>query len=157
MTKRELWLYHYLNQENPTTYLKAGPSARAAGYECSDDNSFYPIGCANKRHYMKQIEEWLVQEGLSTNTLKLKLLELMGAKTTRYFTHMGVVTDSRDVKALDIQARALNMALKVNGSYAPEKQEISGPGGGPIATASITTEMSPKEAASLYQRLIKGD
>lgn len=156
-TKREIWLQHYLNKDNKDTYFKAGPSARAAGYQCSDETGFYAIGSMNKKHWEERIQKWLNDEGLGEIALKSKLLKLLDAKKTMFFTHMGEVTDQRTVDALDTQIKALHMALKAKGEYAPEKRELSGPGGGPIATASITSEMSPKEAATLYQRMIKGE
>jgi hypothetical protein len=44
--KLDLWLFHYLN-ENSSTLLNAAASVRAAGYNCSTDESVRSIGYEN--------------------------------------------------------------------------------------------------------------
>jgi hypothetical protein len=156
-TKRAKWLTFYLDPENKATFFNGTESARQAGYQCESDSSYSAIGSMNKKYWTEQIEIWLTEEGLSRTKLKHKLLSLLDAKETKFFAHMGEVVEEKDVDALGIQIRALDMALKVKGEYAPEKKEITGPNGGPIVTASIQSEMPAKEAAKIYQRLLKGE
>ena len=84
------------------------------------------MGETNYRKFTKEIATWLDEVGLSENALKTKLLNLLDAKETKFFADKGIVTDQRDVEALGIQQRALDMAFKVKGAYAPEKVEHTG-------------------------------
>lgn len=122
-SKREIWLGHYLDQGNPDTYLNAAESARAAGYKCAKEN-FKKIGYINRRECEKQITDWLDDAGLSESALKLKLVSLLEAKETKFFQKDGLVKTTVEVENLAIQQKALDMALKMKGLYAPEKKKI---------------------------------
>jgi len=77
-------------------------SARVGG--CNLLKKLYPI-----------IKQWLEDEGLTENRLKFKLLRLLDAKETKFFAHEGKVTDKREVEALGIQVKALELAMKTKG------------------------------------------
>lgn len=159
ISKRIIWLKFFLDQDNKDTFLNGTESARAAGYKAATDSTLAGIGSNNFKALKKKIDIWLEEEGLSDTALKMKLLNLLEAKETKFFAHQGCVTDEREVEALEVQRRSLDMAFKIKGSYAPEKREHSGPNGAPIQTEErlITAEMSAKEAADLYAAMIKGD
>ena len=131
-SKRLVWLKHYLNESNPLTFLNNTEAAKTAGYKAKSEESFRSIGSANFTKLAGEIGKWLDEHGLSENALKLKLIELIEAKETKFFAHDGKVTDQRDVKAYGIQRQALDMAFKVQGSYAAEKHEVSGQDGAPL-------------------------
>lgn len=158
VSKRKIWLSYFLDPTNKRTFLHQTESARAAGYNYTSENSLSGIGSMSFKRCKAEIEEWLDEAGLSEAALKLKLLSLLDAKETKFFAHAGIVEDSREVEAIETQRKALDMAFRVKGSYAPEKREHAGPGGGPIKTenATITGDMSEKEAAEIYARLVKG-
>lgn len=124
ITKRQIWLAHYLNNDNPSTFLNGGASVRAAGYKCNNPDNEYNVASQNYRLLQKKIELWLDEKGLSEGKLKEKLLYLLNAKETKFFQAEGKVTDTREVEALEVQRRALDMALKVKGLYAPERHTL---------------------------------
>ncbi len=60
------------------------------------------------------------QLGLSVQILIDKHLRRhLNAKRTHYFQKDGKVKDSRKTEALEIQSKALDMAFRLHGSYAP--------------------------------------
>jgi hypothetical protein len=131
--KLALWLRYYTDESNPETFLNQTKSAIYAGYKAKSENSFASIGLQNFRKLQKYINKWLDELGLSETRLKEKTLSLMSAQDTKLFRK-----DNEDgsleivehqIPALEIQRRALDMALKVKGLYAAQKTELTGPGG----------------------------
>lgn len=59
-----VWLRAYLDEGAPT-FLNATASARRAGYNAKDVNSFKAIGHTNRRKYGPKIAEWLDRHGFS--------------------------------------------------------------------------------------------
>jgi hypothetical protein len=57
------------------------------------------------------------EEGLTLKSLANDVHRLRRAKEKKFFTFMGSITDEREVDALDIQVKAVDMALKVQGAY----------------------------------------
>ncbi len=129
--KMALWLRAYLD-EGARTFLNKGLSAKAAGYKCKDDACFQSIGCENFRKLRDIIEKWLDENALSEAALKAKMLSLVNAKEIKFFSEKGVVTDQREVEAIETQRKTLDMALKVKGMYAPERHEHTGKDGKPL-------------------------
>lgn len=150
LSKLDLWLKHYLDQDNPATFLNATASSKAAGYRSSNHGiSGQQAARANRR----KILLWMNKEGLSEEQLKKKLLSLFDATDTKLQTLKGRIDEidptlkplavtaqtkltprgdqyeetetlvSIPVKSLEIQRKALDMALKIQGMYAPEKHE----------------------------------
>jgi len=142
-----VWLQAYLNERGPT-FLNATASAIATGYKAKNRHTFRQIGYLNRLKYESRIAEWLDEYGCSEMRLKIKLLELMEAKEIKFFAHEGIVTDQRDVEALGIQVKALDMALKVKGIYAAEKVEHSGA----VATKIELTEADRAMARKLIDQ-----
>ncbi len=131
--KLALWLKHYLNEACSTTFLNKTESAKKAGYNATED-SLRQIGCQNFTKLNDKIEIWLDEQGLSENALKAKLLSLVEAKETKFFSspvknENGIVTDifvkEIEIEAIEIQRRSLDMAMKVKGLYAPERHEVT--------------------------------
>ena len=159
MSKRNVWLSHFLNEATKRTFLNKVESVYAAGYKVTSHDSARNIGYANFKACQDKINKWLEEEGLSETALKLKLLSLLEAKETKFFTHQGEIIEEREVEAIETQRKTLDMAIKVRGLYAAEKRELSGPNGGPITAVNgcITPDTDPKQAALIYARLIKQD
>ncbi|MBI9113273.1 hypothetical protein [Maridesulfovibrio ferrireducens] len=122
VSKLDVWLSHYLDQGSSTTFLQATESAKAAGYKCKDDN-FKKVGYQNKLKCEEKILKWLDEAGLSESALKLKLLSLLDAKEVKIFQYEGGIVESDEFNSLGIQIKALDMALKMKGLYAPEKRD----------------------------------
>ena len=116
-TKKEIWLKHFLDDENQLTFLNKVQSVKAAKYKCNGEPSCASMGHENFKYHEKRINQWLEEEGLSENRLKIKLLSLLEAKETKFFQHEGMVTDEREVAAIETQRRTLDMAIKVRGLY----------------------------------------
>jgi len=153
VTKRDLWLKYYLDDSNPSTFLNKTESARAAGYKTKNDEYLRHIGCQNSTKLAEKINNWLDEAGLSESALKLKLISLLEGKETRFQTLKGKIgqlkpgveiiaetsqeklnnkgdayteTESLigiEVENLELQRRSLDMAFKVQGSYAAEKHD----------------------------------
>ena len=155
-SKRNIWLGHYLNQDNPNTFLNGVASVDAAGYKCKPENRS-SVAYQNYTLLQSKIEKWLDEVGLSEGKLKGKLQSLVGAKKTvfqkikgavnpedlppgyRLITTTGVTIENDkgepifsdgdslieiEVESLGIQTKALDMALKVKGLYAPDVVKV---------------------------------
>lgn len=120
--KQRLWLAAYFDRGSDT-FMHATNSARAAGYSGKNEANYAEVGYRNKKALQPQINEWLDEEGLSDNALKLKLVELLDAKETKFFSHEGLVVEEREITAWGTQTKALDMAMKMKGMYSPEKHE----------------------------------
>lgn len=144
-SKREKWLMHFLDAGS-ATFLNRTESAREAGYKCKDDN-FKRIGWQNYKYFEPQIVEWLDEAGLSEGALKLKLLQLLDAKEVKVFQYEGQVIKSEEFNSLSTQLKALDMALKVTGMYAPEKREITNKND----FSELSDEQLDKELAQLEE------
>lgn len=127
-----MWLNFYLNSENPDTFFNASASAKASGYRAKTDDSFRSIGHKNYKRLQDQIEKWIDEEGLSEIKLKLLLIEGLQALETKFFAFQGEVVEEKEVIPWHVREKYLELALKVKGMFAPEKKELTGPGGGPI-------------------------
>ena len=60
--------------------------------------------------------------------MKAKTVELLNAKETKFFACQGKVINKEEVEALDVQLKALGLAMKLKGLNAPEKHthEVDG-------------------------------
>lgn len=141
--KRLLWFKHYTDESNPSTFLNKTASAKAAQYKCSTEESFRAVGYENFTKLHSKIEKWIEDVGLSDNRLKTKLLSLLDAKETKIFQKDGEVIETREVEAVEVQRKTLDMALKVKGLYAPKKRELSGKDARPIEYKIITRIPEP--------------
>jgi len=119
------WLFHYLDQGGPG-FMNASESARLAGYKANGDQSFGVIGCENLKKLKPLIEEWMEEEAFSPSALRKKHIGLLNAKTTKFATHEGKITDEREVEDNGTQIKALDMAYRIKGEYAADKVEVVG-------------------------------
>lgn len=180
-TYRQLkWLKYYLDEENKTTFMNSSQAALAAGY-----GQYNNARSANKHRFKPLIQKWMDDYGLSELHLKAKIKNLIGAKETKILKikgavnrkelppHIkilgtsGVIEEDRDgefygsgetvlaveMESLGIQTKNVETACKLYGLNAPEKKIISGDPDNPIMT--INTEMSPEQAAEVYNKMLK--
>ena len=157
--RKQKWLRYFLDETNPETFLHRTNSTKAAGYNCKSDKSFAAVGTNNLKRYKKEIGKWLDEEGLSENALKTKLISLLSITKKEFFAHQGIVIDEREIPDTANQIKALRLATEIKDMKAPQKHEITGPDGQPlqVAQATITPDMSDKEAAAVYANLVKGN
>ena len=113
--KLALWFKYFTDENNLLTFLNKTASAKAAGYKCTTDESFRNVGLQNFTKLDEQISKWTDEVGLSESRLKLKLTDLTEAKETKFFQKDGKVTDQRDVEALGIQIKAVELAGRWKG------------------------------------------
>lgn len=152
-TKRDFWLKAYLDESNPGTFMNKTASAKAAKYRCKSEDSFAQVGCQNFRYFKDIIAKWCDDVGLTKARLQQKIIWLMEAKETKFHTLKGEVGEidpsfrklavtsqtkynprgdeytetevlvSVDVDALNVQRQTTDMALKMQGLYAPEQHD----------------------------------
>ena len=106
VSKLNAWLRAYLDESCSTTFLNKTESARRAGYKCKTEDCLRHLGCRNFIKVSDRINQWFDAAGLSENALKIKLLSLLNAKETKFFSapikdKNGVVTDIF-VKEVDV-------------------------------------------------------
>lgn len=70
------WLFHFLNSDDPVTFLQASASARAAGYAGDGGTA----GWRNLRVLKNYITGWVDAEGLSPDSLRLRLAALVHSR-----------------------------------------------------------------------------
>lgn len=149
ISKLNAWLKAFIDETCPSTFLNKSESARVAGYKTKSEESLRQIGCQNFTKLTDKVEKWLDENGLSDNALKLKLLSLMEARETKFFSapvkdEKGEVTDifvkEIEVEAIETQRKTLDMALKVKGMNAPTKHEHTGKDGAPLQLISALPE-----------------
>ena len=89
--KQRLWLKAFLNRDNPSTFLNRSESARVAGYNCDNEDSYGQIGAENFKKLGKEIAFWIEDDGLGENQLKGKLISLIDAKQVTFHKVKGKV------------------------------------------------------------------
>lgn len=96
VSKLNVWLYHYLNEECSTTFLNKTESARRAKYITTSEESIRQIGCKNFTIFNDKISTWFDEHGLSENALKAKLISLIDANETKFIKVKGFI-DKKDL------------------------------------------------------------
>lgn len=91
--RQNLWLFHFLNQDNPVTFLNRTQAAMAA-YNGKSYQGAANIGHINFKKFKPDIEAWLEEEGYSLTSLKMRLVKLMEAKETKLQTVRGRVDET---------------------------------------------------------------
>jgi hypothetical protein len=66
----------------------------------------------------------LERHGLTPDFAAKKCLSLMNAKETKFFVNQGIVLETRDVEALDIQLRALDAWAKMYGAFREDRVQV---------------------------------
>lgn len=139
--KLNAWLRHFTNESCSATFLNKTESARRAGYKCKSEESLRKMGCQNFTKLADKLEKWFDEVGLSENALRKKLLSLIDAKETKFFSTpekdadgntVDIMIVEREVEAIETQRRTLDMAIKIRGMYAAEKREVTGKDGSPL-------------------------
>lgn len=151
-TRQRKFLEAYLDTSNSKTFFNATESARVAGYKGTSPQSLSNTGNNIVRQFERYIALKLDTGELSEISLKKKLIDLLDAKKTIFFTHEGEVRDERQVDALDTQTKALKMAINLQGLAPPNRHEIAIAG---VFKAQISADMPATEAAEVFQRLVK--
>lgn len=115
-------------QHNLVKNLLKGMNLTQAAIKAGYSTKNAPV-IANQalKRIQKKMPQILERNGLSDNALVKKYLKPgLEAQETKFFQKDGVVTDQRDVVAWDPRLRALDMAFRLKGSYAPVNVEHTG-------------------------------
>jgi len=114
--KRRKWLDHYLNYFDSKTFFNAMECTRIA-YNPKSNGTCRSMSWEIREILTPYIDHWLDKTAFTDDFIKAKLFSLMNAKKIKYFAHQGRIKDMIEVEALDIQAKATDMACKVKGLY----------------------------------------
>jgi len=120
-------------------------AAKEVGYSCVQ-------AASNAVRASKQkMSDVLDKAGLTDEALVNKYLRpLMNAEETLFFQHQGIVLDKRRVAALGIRSGALDMALKLKGSYPKNGNgDSANNGGGPPQIVIHLGAFDPERAFAL--------
>ena len=138
VNKQNAWLKYYL-AEGTRSFLNKTEAARQAGYSYANEDCLRQTGCRLFTKHTDIIEKWFNEVGLSENALKNKLLSLLEAKETKFFTtptKIMVTIDDKEtvvddilikqveVESLEVQRKTLDMAIKVRGLYAEKRTSL---------------------------------
>ena len=146
--KQRLWLQAFFDESDPDTFFNKSASARAAQYKCKSDEAFRAIGYENFTKLHGIIDQWFDEHGLSEAKLKSLLIEGLNCTETKFFSHQGKVTETKNVVPLEIRRRYLEMALKVRGLFAAEKHEVTGRGGAGLDLTAIVLRVTEKNESA---------
>jgi len=120
-------------------------ASKAAGYSC--------VQAASNaiRRAKEKMSDVLDRHGLTDDSLvKDYLRPLLKADETLFFQHQGIVLDKRRVAALGIRSSALDMALKLKGSYPKNGNgDSTNNGGGPPQIVIHLGAFDPERAFAL--------
>ena len=124
LTPKELsFLKAYTDEKNPKTFLNGTGAVRAAGYNCSTLDSTTSMARELKLRLKDFLDMWMDDNGLSTDHLMWRLKKGLDVKEIKFFSDKGIVTDSREVDAIEVQRRYLEMAMKLKGLLSQEPKE----------------------------------
>lgn len=121
--RRQLFIAHYLDRDEPT-FLNATKAAIKAGYAESTATKW---GSQLRRDCEAEISAWMDSAGVSKTVLMEKLLQLLNATETKFFSYEGRVTDVREVACLGIQIKALELAMRARGMLTADNTEQCAP------------------------------
>lgn len=126
ISKRNLWLQAYLNNNNSRTFLNKTEAARAAGYKASCDKHLADIGHENSRLLADKIANWLEESGLSENALKIKLLSLLEGEETKTVTLKGEINKEEMPDNVQILATGVVEKYTKEGEPYEERETLLG-------------------------------
>jgi len=135
--KKRRFLKLFLDPDNQETFCRAGPAAKAAGFQAKSDDYYRVIGSRLLNALRPQLNRWLEKQGLDDTSLAILHYKLLHAKQTKVFHDKGEVVYSDPLDDNQTQLKALDMAYKVRGGYAAEKHEVTGKDGGPVQTETV--------------------
>ena len=86
------------------------------------------------------------EKGLTDNFLAAKVHSLVNAKQTLYFQKDGIVTDQREVEALETQRKTVELAAKLKGHLKDQAQGDKNIGLMALVVAAVKAEAEADEA-----------
>lgn len=124
--KQKKWLKYFFETMNATE------AAKLAGYNASSRKTMNTIGNENMVKLGPLIQEWFCKVGLSLEAIQAKIHDGFSAKETKFFAKEGIVMDEREVEALGIQQRYVQLAANLMGYMPDQKHQLLGKDGGDL-------------------------
>jgi hypothetical protein len=90
-------------------------------------NECYACDILKQPKIKEAFTEGLERAGLTDQAIADKILTLINAKKTMFFSHQGKVMDKREVEALDIQADMTKFVTKIKG-HVIDRSQVETPG-----------------------------
>ena len=90
-------------------------------------NECYACDLLKQPKIKEAFTECLERAGLTDQAIADKILALINAKKTMFFSHQGKVVDKREVAALDIQADMTKFVTKIKG-HVIDRSQVDVPG-----------------------------
>ena len=90
-------------------------------------NECYACDLLKQPKIKEAFTECLERAGLTDQAIADKILALINAKKTMFFSHQGKVVDKREVEALDIQADMTKFVTKIKG-HVIDRSQVDVPG-----------------------------
>jgi len=97
--------------------------------EAGEKAGYYDRKTAHRalKSVSERAPEVLERLGLTIEHVADKCLRpLLEARETKFFANAGIVLDTREVEALDIRIRAIEVWARLMGAYASQKVQLSG-------------------------------
>src|SRR5439155_15310244 len=123
-------------------------ATRAAGYAPHRQQGFKV-----EQRIAEKAPEVFNRIGLTVERFGKKLEQLLEAKEVKHFANKGIVLDTKEVEALDIQSRAVDMGLRTHGAY---KQGEDDKGQGQSDRHIVTLFVADEERAARLALLFSG-
>lgn len=130
--------------------------AQALAKGMSQDAAYAEAGFKPSRHHASR----LATKGNVANRvaeLQSKAAEKAEWSAAERLAALKRISDANEASDPRVTVSAIAEANKMNGSYAPSKQELTGKGGGPVVVADLTRlkGMSDKELEILERALVQ--
>jgi hypothetical protein len=115
-------------------YMELGNATEAAMqvYNCSSRASAASMGYTVLRRHPEAVRALMERRGLDMGTLMQKVHEGLDAEVVVVAKHQGKLGEEKAYPDFATRQRYADMVLKLTGSYAPERHELSGPDGQPM-------------------------
>lgn len=112
--KRRAFLAHYLNMKDKQHFFNAYQCVKTC-FNPKTDASARAMAWENQEILRPWIEQFLNDLQFTDEYIKSRVLTLMHAKKTKFFSYKGEVVESREVEALDVQLKACILASEIKG------------------------------------------
>lgn len=122
------WLAAYLDEDNPDAFFNVPGAAKAAGFQSKNKHGLTKVGQRCLRKLRPHIKRWLDDVGLSEEKIRMKIMQGLDCRETRFFSHLGNVTDERDVIPWAIRAKFYELAARTTDGMMKDRQKGDGVG-----------------------------
>jgi len=112
-TRARLWLSKYLDESDPSTFFRPEAAVRAAGYDLEDICEYFEISDKLLKVFSEDIDRFLAS-CFEPAYLKRRLIELMSATETKFFSAGGEVTAERTVPDYTVRLNAVKTAAIID-------------------------------------------